>query len=912
MLRLKSMICWLVLLSLAVPLGNAWAKQPKFDVNAVSEISLDVLRVEACARKKGCVVASGPTQLNLLDLADGNIDFANQVLLPERTKELRLVLGENNTITVNNEPFPLAVPSGQRSGLKLKGRKAFGKEGGFLSDLTLKLNLQKQLVVKRGKSGSKGSGKGNRQGKSSVAYSYKLKPVIKVATAEITPLTDEIAAVVAMPDEDNEITIGEKFSLFIPAGAVSAPMVISVKETKYTVEVMDEETGEVVEKPALSSKYELSPDGAEFGEPLVATVPYNPDTLPSYISEYDIAVYLDDEKIPTDINTMSKTAVADVWHFSTLEDKLPRDNGWYCGSTDPDDPDLDDNTLYYWEKDSWIKNPEDEKHPKLCDDGCVTMATGTDDMCSAGPSAFVFPFERDHVWQICQGYNNSNITHNSTFAWPTDLSYSFDFAYGSNNACNGSNKGCCGTSNDSKKDASGSEDKTVIAPAAGKIAWIDKETTELTCLNLENAAPNGEVGVHIVSVMLGHMKSGVENDRIDSGSVSQGETLGILRGIDESLFPYAHVHMSAYTATNCGGMSVPLGTVFKEGDYNFSRDKSWYDTEILSTCPSGNNGLYCGSAVSRDVNTLYSCTNGVYSDEKQCDNGCENSSCISAPASCPSGNGLYCGTVNPLLNNDTLYDCQDGDYEVYEQCTNGCEGNSCMVPESCPGSTSLYCGQSSLGQNMSYLYYCQNGNYDVQDVCANGCEPMPGEEDRCLAGVYSVAPSDAILGESTIFTVSGDSLPSTLEFDLEGCTSVQSLGGTSTTQRFSCIPGITGQKDGVIRKVDGTELKTFTVDVLKGSGTSPVVDSVTTTGAEVGKLSNFTVNGKDLPFTVIDEEEPSCLRFILNDCTGVSRSLGGSSTAMDFSCTPHTNGPQNGIIEQTDGTPLKTFTIDVL
>jgi len=181
MLRLKSMMYWLVLLSLAVPLGNAWAKQPKFDVNAVSEISLDVVRIEACATKKGCVTASGPTQLNLLDLADGNINFANQVLLPERTKELRLVLGENNTITVNNESFPLTVPSGQRSGLKLKGHKAFGKEGGFLSGLTLKLNLQKQLVVKRGKNGSKGSGKG----KSSFAYSYKLKPVIKVLSAEV-------------------------------------------------------------------------------------------------------------------------------------------------------------------------------------------------------------------------------------------------------------------------------------------------------------------------------------------------------------------------------------------------------------------------------------------------------------------------------------------------------------------------------------------------------------------------------------------------------------------------------------------------------------------------------------------------------------------------------------------------------
>ena len=579
MLRLKSMMYWLLLLSLAVPLGNAWAKQPKFDVNAVSEISLDVLRVEACARKKGCVVASGPTQLNLLDLADGNIDFANQVLLPERTKELRLVLGENNTITVNNESFPLTVPSGQRSGLKLKGKKAFGKEGGFLSGLTLKLNLQKQLVVKRGKNGSKGSRKG--KGKSSVAYSYKLKPVIKVETAEITPLTDEIAAVVAMPDEDSEITIGEKFSLFIPAGAVSEPMVISVKETKYTVEVMDEETGEVVEKPALSSKYELSPDGAEFGEPLVATVPYYPDTLPSYISEYDIAVYLDDERIPTDINTMTRTATADVWHFSVLEDKAPTcpsgGDGWYCGGIDPD---LDNNTLYYCKENNWVMDLEDvEHHPKSCTYGCEIMPVGQLDRCNADPLAkFFFPFDdRNDVWQICQGYNTPNITHGSK-DWP-DLIYSFDFAYGKENL---GETGCLSPKD--KHNDSRSEDKTVVAPAAGTIAWIDPE---MTCLNLQNLVSNGH-GKNIASVMLGHMKSG--GDRVGkSVSVSQGDSLGILRGIDDD-FLYAHVHMAAYTSINCGyncgtgcdSTSVPLGKVFV-GDYDFSSNENlyqWHGEEI--------------------------------------------------------------------------------------------------------------------------------------------------------------------------------------------------------------------------------------------------------------------------------------------------------------------------------------------
>lgn len=52
MLRLKSLIWYLVLLSLAFPLGNVWAKKPKSDEAVVSGITLDVMRIEACARKK--------------------------------------------------------------------------------------------------------------------------------------------------------------------------------------------------------------------------------------------------------------------------------------------------------------------------------------------------------------------------------------------------------------------------------------------------------------------------------------------------------------------------------------------------------------------------------------------------------------------------------------------------------------------------------------------------------------------------------------------------------------------------------------------------------------------------------------------------------------------------------------------
>ncbi|MCI5166394.1 MAG: hypothetical protein D3903_09915 [Candidatus Electrothrix sp. GM3_4] len=174
------------------PGDNNGSSDPSDNFMSISAIQLDVLKIEACADEGGCTVASGPMQLDLLDLADGRVDFANQVLLPERTKELRLILGDNNTITIDGESFPLSVPSGKKTGLKLKGRKAFPEEGGFLLSLELKLDLQKQLIVKREKVKSKGSKKGSSKGsrkgkKSSYAYSYKLKPVIQVKSAVVTP-----------------------------------------------------------------------------------------------------------------------------------------------------------------------------------------------------------------------------------------------------------------------------------------------------------------------------------------------------------------------------------------------------------------------------------------------------------------------------------------------------------------------------------------------------------------------------------------------------------------------------------------------------------------------------------------------------------------------------------------------------
>ncbi|MCI5197527.1 MAG: hypothetical protein D3919_15170, partial [Candidatus Electrothrix sp. AW5] len=584
----------------------------------MSAINLDVVRVEACARGKGCVIASGPMQVDLLDMAKDNIDYVNQVLLPEKTKRLRLILGDNSTITVDGESFPLTVPSGKTTGLKLWGWRAFPEEGGFLSNLELKLNLKRQIIVrqKRVRRNWRDWNISNnwRENLKSqeINYSYTLKPILRVLSAKTAALsTEDAAAIVAMPDEDSEIMIGDTFSLSIPAGAVSEPMVISVEESKYTVEVLDEETGVVVEKPALSSNYELSPDGAEFDEPLQIVIPYHPDLLPSEVSEYDLAVYLDGEKIPTDINTVSKTATADVWHFSTAN----------------------------------------VSH---------SQATGN----------FVFPFdERDKKWQICQGYNTPTISHGSP-KYPS-LIHAFDFAYGTGNL---GATGCLGNSG-------GSTNKTIIAPAEGMILWNGSNQKDITCFQLKVAVSNGH-GAQIASVKFGHMKSNSDRRSANPKLViAQKTPIGKLSAPDKfTNGGYAHIHMAAYTTANCTGVTVPFGTVFGSG-YDFSSDGSkhqWHGTEIQAngsqsaTCPNGD-GLYCGSVVSRDANTLYRCTNGAYTVEEQCSNGCksmpigQDDKCedvvVPPPATCPNGDGLYCGSVVSRDAN-TLYRCTNGVYTV--------------------------------------------------------------------------------------------------------------------------------------------------------------------------------------------------------------------------------------------------------
>lgn len=62
-----------------------------------------------------------PLEVDLLELTNGNeITLGAVELEPGHYSQLRFVLGENNTITVDGQTMPLTTPSAQQSGLKLQ------------------------------------------------------------------------------------------------------------------------------------------------------------------------------------------------------------------------------------------------------------------------------------------------------------------------------------------------------------------------------------------------------------------------------------------------------------------------------------------------------------------------------------------------------------------------------------------------------------------------------------------------------------------------------------------------------------------------------------------------------------------------------------------------------------------------
>jgi hypothetical protein len=196
------------------------------------EVNVEVLDVlikdNSDTDDQGWVSIGDPQQVgegkiyNLLDLTGGvNVLLADNLVPPGKLGQIRLLLGDDNTVKIGVETYDLKTPSAQQSGLKLKVNQTLeeGKSYEFLLDFDVK-----QSVVKAGNSGI-----------------YNLHPVIRVSTKENTggieglisgdpPFPADFAVSVSIPVEGGTISssmnleTGEFLLSGVPAGTYTVTL----------------------------------------------------------------------------------------------------------------------------------------------------------------------------------------------------------------------------------------------------------------------------------------------------------------------------------------------------------------------------------------------------------------------------------------------------------------------------------------------------------------------------------------------------------------------------------------------------------------------------------------------------------------------------------------------------------------
>ena len=105
-----------------------------------------------------------PGVYNLLDLTGGvSVLLADNEVPSGFLGQIRLILGDDNTVVKDDVTYPLNTPSAQQSGLKLKVNQTL--VGGVTYDFLLDFDVEHSIVVQAGNSGN-----------------YNLHPVIRVST----------------------------------------------------------------------------------------------------------------------------------------------------------------------------------------------------------------------------------------------------------------------------------------------------------------------------------------------------------------------------------------------------------------------------------------------------------------------------------------------------------------------------------------------------------------------------------------------------------------------------------------------------------------------------------------------------------------------------------------------------------
>lgn len=168
-----------------------------------------------------------PKVYNLLDLTGGvNVLLADGIVPSGFLGQVRLVLGDDNTVVKDGVTYPLHTPSAQQSGLKLNINQTL--VGGVVYDFLLDFDVEHSIVVQAGSSGN-----------------YNLHPVIRVSTmatsgvikGRISPVLEGFQVLASVQVGDATVSAyADEFGAFqlngIPAGTYAVKLTPEVGSGK--------------------------------------------------------------------------------------------------------------------------------------------------------------------------------------------------------------------------------------------------------------------------------------------------------------------------------------------------------------------------------------------------------------------------------------------------------------------------------------------------------------------------------------------------------------------------------------------------------------------------------------------------------------------------------------------------------
>lgn len=108
-------------------------------------VSADSIVMGEAEEGEWITIPIDPVRINLMELSSADTLLAIAELEEGFYSELRLILGNDNNVVVNEETHPLKVPSGQQSGYKIK----FGESlsSGELLELTIEFDAERSVHV---------------------------------------------------------------------------------------------------------------------------------------------------------------------------------------------------------------------------------------------------------------------------------------------------------------------------------------------------------------------------------------------------------------------------------------------------------------------------------------------------------------------------------------------------------------------------------------------------------------------------------------------------------------------------------------------------------------------------------------------------------------------------------------------